>query len=149
MSVQFLKSSIPQENQSIKVNDCTVRGHSTIAEYLTVTGNVTQSADSTIGGILTMTGTALTGGKIKLPALTEYPQATATNANVAASTGGVAPDSKAANRRRQSPCRHVHAIPRGNPRGPSGRPPPGRHRRQGDQRSHARAGIGTYDGSRS
>ena len=92
MSVQFLKSSIPQENQSIKVNDCTVRGHSTIAEYLTVTGNVTQSADSTIGGILTMTGTALTGGKIKLPALTEYPQATATNANVAASTGGVAPE---------------------------------------------------------
>jgi hypothetical protein len=35
---------------------------------------------------------ALTGGKLRLPPLTTFPQATAANANVAASIGGVAPE---------------------------------------------------------
>jgi len=85
MSVQFLQSTINQENQTIRVNDCVVRGAVTCAESLTA-GSLNSS------GALQLTGTALTGGQIKLPALTNYVQATANNANVAASTGGVAPE---------------------------------------------------------
>ena len=36
MSVQFLKSNTPQENQSIKVNDATVRGALSVAESSTL-----------------------------------------------------------------------------------------------------------------
>jgi hypothetical protein len=38
MSALFYQNAVPQENQSIKVNDATIRGHATIAEYLTVNG---------------------------------------------------------------------------------------------------------------
>ena len=53
MSVQFLKSDIPQEAQTIKVNDITCRGHQTIAEYLTVTGGVTCVAGLKVGTAIT------------------------------------------------------------------------------------------------
>jgi|TARA_R110002050_G_scaffold105781_6_gene215582 hypothetical protein len=36
MSARFFQQSTPAENQSIKVNDITCRGHATVAEYLTV-----------------------------------------------------------------------------------------------------------------
>ena len=68
MSAQFFQSNIPAENQTIRVNDANIRGD------------------------LQLTGTALTGGKLRLPPLTTFPQATANNANVAASIGGVAPE---------------------------------------------------------
>ena len=72
MSVQFLQSSTPQENQTIKVNDITCRGHQTIAEYLTVDGNATS------GGILTLAPNSdpLASGKILLPAMSIYTQGT-------------------------------------------------------------------------
>tara|TARA_B110001450_G_scaffold32536_1_gene28219 strand:- start:71 stop:613 length:543 start_codon:yes stop_codon:yes gene_type:complete len=88
MSVQFLKSTVPQESQTIRVNDCIIRGHSTVAEYLTVTGNM--STNGTLG-FGPHPSDASKSGEITIPALTNYPQATSNTANVAASTGGVAP----------------------------------------------------------
>ena len=86
MSAQFLQSYTPAENQTIRVNSAIIRGD-------TVVSGVTQcNGNCIVAGRLELTGTALTGGLVKLPALTVYPQATATNANVAASTGGVAPE---------------------------------------------------------
>lgn len=35
MSALFYQNVIPQENQSIRVNDAVIRGHATIAEYVT------------------------------------------------------------------------------------------------------------------
>ena len=35
MSALFYQNVIPQENQSIKVNDAVIRGHATIADYVT------------------------------------------------------------------------------------------------------------------
>jgi hypothetical protein len=52
MSARFFQSSTPQENQSIKANDATIRGHATIAEYLTVNGNVTASGALQVGSFI-------------------------------------------------------------------------------------------------
>ena len=86
MSAKFLQSDTPSEITTIKVNDIKCRGHLVVSEYVT-------SASIGASGPLTLTANAdnTLSGKITLPALTVYPQATATNANVAASTGGVAP----------------------------------------------------------
>ena len=53
MSVQFLQSTTPQENQTIRVNDCIVRGHSTVAEYLAVDGNLSTEAGLKVGTSIT------------------------------------------------------------------------------------------------
>tara|TARA_B110001450_G_C17205710_1_gene313324 strand:- start:9 stop:527 length:519 start_codon:yes stop_codon:yes gene_type:complete len=53
MSVQFLKSTVPQESQTIRVNDCIIRGHSTVAEYLTVTGALATNAGLKVGTAIT------------------------------------------------------------------------------------------------
>ena len=86
MSAQFLQSYTPAENQTIRVNSAIIRGD-------TVVSGVTQcNGNCIVAGRLELTGTALTGGFVKLPELTNYVQPTANNANVAASTGGVAPE---------------------------------------------------------
>ncbi len=53
MSARFFQQDTPAENQSIKVNDAIIRGHTTIAEYLTVTGNLSTSAGLTVGTSIT------------------------------------------------------------------------------------------------
>jgi len=87
MSVQFLQSNTPQENQTIKCNDLTVRGNVVANESVSVAGGITTNAELAFQA----NADGAVSGKISLPALTNYTQATATNANVAASTGGVAP----------------------------------------------------------
>jgi len=87
MSARFFQSSTPSEDQSIKCNDITVRGSVIANESIAVAKGISLNGalsfeDNTNGAV---------SGTISLPALTVYPQATATNANVAASTGGVAP----------------------------------------------------------
>jgi len=87
MSVQFLQSITPQENQTIRVNDVVARG------AITCTESISTSANVSLDGALTFDANVdgAVSGKIVLPAIVNYPQATANNANVAASTGGVAP----------------------------------------------------------
>ena len=53
MSAQFFKSNTPQENQTIKVNDATIRGHATIAEYLNVTGALATASTFKVGTSIT------------------------------------------------------------------------------------------------
>lgn len=87
MSVQFLQSITPQENQTIRVNDVVARGAITCSE------SISSSANVSLDGILSFNANSdgAVSGKILLPALENFTQATANNANVAASTGGVAP----------------------------------------------------------
>jgi len=87
MSARFFQSSTPQENQTIKCNDLTVRGAVVANESIAVAKGISLNGElsfepNTDGAI---------SGKIQLPALENFTQPTATNANVAASTGGVAP----------------------------------------------------------
>ena len=53
MSALFYQNVIPQENQSIRVNDITCRGAATIAEAMTVTGNLSTDAGLTVGTSIT------------------------------------------------------------------------------------------------
>tara|TARA_R110000803_G_scaffold9896_4_gene30825 strand:+ start:2578 stop:3099 length:522 start_codon:yes stop_codon:yes gene_type:complete len=53
MSALFFKNVIPQENQSIRVNDAVIRGHATIAEYATVGGSLTAGGAFSVGSSLT------------------------------------------------------------------------------------------------
>jgi len=46
MSAQFFQSSTPQENQSIKVNDATIRGACSVAEGLTVNSLVVSTGST-------------------------------------------------------------------------------------------------------
>ena len=87
MSIRLLDSNIPKEDQSVKCNDLTVRGSVVCNESVAV-----QQGISLNGGLSFEDNSngALTG-KIDFPAITNYVQATANNANVAASTAGVAP----------------------------------------------------------
>ena len=64
MSVRFLQSLTPQEEQSIRVNDVVVRGHQSVAEYLNVTGNV-----GCISGL--SVGTAITHKNIPVANITQ------------------------------------------------------------------------------
>lgn len=57
MSAKFFQQDTPAENQYIKVNDITCRGAATIAESLSVTGNL-----STAGGL--QVGTSITHDNI-------------------------------------------------------------------------------------
>ena len=79
MSVQFLQSTVPQEAQTIRVNDCVIRGHSTVAEYLTVTGNVSTNGSLGFGP---HPSDASKSGEITLPAMSLTQQATSTGTNV-------------------------------------------------------------------
>ena len=87
MSIRLLQSSTPQENQSIKVNDITVRGSVVANESVSVAQGIS------LNGALSFEANTdgAVSGKIQLPALENFTQATANNANVAASTAGVAP----------------------------------------------------------
>ena len=82
MSAKFFQQSTPAENQFIKCSDIDCRGPAAV------------SGSATINGVLTMTENTdkSKSGKIVLPPIVNYQQATANNANVAASTGGVAPE---------------------------------------------------------
>ena len=53
MSARFFQQDSPCENQSIKVNDITCRGAATIAEAMTVTGNMSTAAGLTVGTSIT------------------------------------------------------------------------------------------------
>ncbi len=87
MSARYFQQSHNNENLSIKCNDAEVRGACSVAETLTAQGAVSIRAD--LNFLANTDGEV--GGKITLPALETFVQATANNANVAASTGGVAP----------------------------------------------------------
>ena len=82
MSARFFQQSTPAENQFIKCSDIDCRGPAAV------------SGNATINGVLTMTENTdkSKSGKIVLPPIVNYPQATSNTANVAASTGGVAPE---------------------------------------------------------
>jgi len=53
MSIRLLDSSIPKEDQSLRINDLSVRGHQTVAEYLNVTGNVGCISGVSVGTTVT------------------------------------------------------------------------------------------------
>ena len=53
MSAQFLMSTIPQEEKTIRVNDCIIQGHGTVAEYLNVAGNLATAAGLKVGTSIT------------------------------------------------------------------------------------------------
>ena len=82
MSARFFQQSTPAENQFIKCSDIDCRGPAAV------------SGSVTVNGVLTMTENTdkSKSGKIVLPPIVNYPQATSNTANVAASTGGVAPE---------------------------------------------------------
>lgn len=73
MSAQFFQSSTPAENQTIKVNDCIVRG------AITCSGSIDVSGGVSIDGGLSFDANPSAPqneGKISLPALTNYTQGT-------------------------------------------------------------------------
>lgn len=53
MSARFFQQDTPAENQSIKVNDATIRGAASVAEALTVTGNLSTAAGLKVGTSIT------------------------------------------------------------------------------------------------
>ena len=87
MSARYFQQSHNNENLSIKCNDAEVRGKLFCTEAVESSGKMSLKADLTF---LANTDGEVSG-KITLPAITNYPQATSNTANVAASTGGVAP----------------------------------------------------------
>ena len=78
MSAKFFQQDTPAENQFIKCNDITCRGHVVIDEYATVGGNLTVTGAETVGGAFTLAANTdvAVGGKISLPAMTKYTQLT-------------------------------------------------------------------------
>ena len=52
MSALFYQNAVPQENQSIRVNDIVCRGHASVADYFT-SASVTTSAGITVGTTIT------------------------------------------------------------------------------------------------
>tara|TARA_R110001606_G_scaffold220146_1_gene368042 strand:- start:38 stop:559 length:522 start_codon:yes stop_codon:yes gene_type:complete len=75
MSIQFLQSLIPNENQTIRVNDCIVRGNLTGLNSGSFTGNLGTNEVMTANR-MTFSGTGTDIGKITLPELTIYTQLT-------------------------------------------------------------------------
>ena len=63
MSAQFLQSYTPQENQTIRVNDCVVRGALSCAENAVITGNVSAGGNVTLTAGISV-GTAITHANI-------------------------------------------------------------------------------------
>ena len=53
MSALFYQNAVPQENQSIRCNDITVRGSVVANESVTVTGNLSTAAGLTVGTSIT------------------------------------------------------------------------------------------------
>ena len=87
MSAKFFQSDTPQENQFIKCNDITCRGHLVIDEYATVGGNLTVTGSESVSGTFTMAANTdvTVGGTITLPAMTVYTQATSQTTTVSIS----------------------------------------------------------------
>ena len=88
MSARYFQQSNNNENLNIKCNDAEVKGTLRCAESIRSEGTLSLTSVLTF---LTNTDQPEDSGKISLPPLENFPQATATNANVAASTLGVAP----------------------------------------------------------
>jgi hypothetical protein len=63
MSAKFFQQDTPAENQFIKCNDITCRGHVVIDEYATVGGNLTVTGAATVGANLKV-GTSITHDNI-------------------------------------------------------------------------------------
>ena len=78
MSAKFFQQDTPAENQFIKCNDITCRGHVVIDEYATVGGNLTVTGSESVSGTFTMAANTdpAVSGKIVLPAMTVYTQLT-------------------------------------------------------------------------
>ena len=89
MSAKFFQSDTPQENQFIKCNDITCRGHLVIDEYATVGGNLTVTGAETVGGTFTLAAASdpAAWGKIVLPAMSVYTQLTSTTTTVSVASG--------------------------------------------------------------
>jgi hypothetical protein len=78
MSIQFLQSLIPNENQTIRVNDCIVRGNLTGLNSGSFVGNL-GTGEGLTANRMTFSGTSggiSDIGKITLPELTIYTQLT-------------------------------------------------------------------------
>ena len=78
MSIQFLKSLIPAENQTIRVNDCIIRGNLTGLNSGSFAGNL-GTGEVLSANRITFSGTSggiSNVGKITLPELTVYTQLT-------------------------------------------------------------------------
>ena len=83
MSALFYQNAIPQENQTIKVNDLTVRGNMVANNSVSVQGGITTNAEL---GFEANSDPAVSG-KIILPAMTKYTQLTSTTTSVTISAG--------------------------------------------------------------
>ena len=88
MSARYFQQSHNNENLNIKCNDAEVKGTLRCAESIRSEGTLSLKSVLTF---LTNTDQPEDSGKISLPPLENFTQPTANNANVAASTGGVAP----------------------------------------------------------
>ena len=89
MSAKFFQQDTPAENQFIKCNDITCRGHVVIDEYATVGGNLTVTGAETVGDVFTLAANTdpAVGGKIVLPAMTVYTQGTSQTTAVNVASG--------------------------------------------------------------
>jgi large exoprotein involved in heme utilization and adhesion len=83
MSARFFQSSTPQENQSIKCNDLTVRGSVVANESVSVAEGIS------LNGALSLEANSdpAVGGKIVLPAMAVYTQLTSSTATVSVASG--------------------------------------------------------------
>lgn len=72
MSVRFLQSNTPQENQTIKCNDITVRGSVVANESVSVANGISLNGELSFQANTDATRT----GKIQFPVLVSYTQAT-------------------------------------------------------------------------
>ena len=79
MSALFYQNAVPQENQSIKCNDITVRGNVVAQNSVSVEGGITTNAELAFEA----NSDPAVSGKIKLPAMTVYTQLTSQTTAVA------------------------------------------------------------------
>ena len=83
MSALFYQNAIPQENQTIKVNDLTVRGNVVANNSVSVQGGITTNAELAFEA----NSDPAVSGTIKLPAMTKYTQLTSETTSVSISAG--------------------------------------------------------------
>jgi hypothetical protein len=83
MSALFYQNAIPQENQSIKCNDITVRGSVVANENVSVVGGITTNAEIA----LEANSNPLVSGKIIFPAMSVYTQITSQTTAVSVASG--------------------------------------------------------------